>query len=361
MTRIILLLMILYNNYAFCSNSKTLNIFIWYNSIPSYLIAQFEQETGIKVNVDFYDSNNVLETKLISGNTGYDIVSPTAWPFVARQVPIGIYTKLSKHKLKNYKNIDNEILKKINTADPNNDYFVPYFWGLVAIGYNYDKLQSIIAPSDLNSWSLLYDAELVKNTSFFKRALLDDSVDVLLSCYIYNNINLFNHSKVALQTISNNLKKIRPYIKKFSNSATPQQLANGELDIVMHWSEFLLKAKKSFSSLPNRPNIKIVLPKEGTLMWVDGFAIPKDAKNIDNAYKFIDFLLRVKSSAYITNNTGTATAIIKNRELINKEIRENKVIFPDKQYMNKVFLPEIKSLHFQRKLSRHFSAIITHK
>ncbi len=357
MIRVIFLFIVLCSSCLGNTERKVLNIFIWYNSIPAQLLKKFEQETGIKVNVDFYDNNNVLEAKLISGNTGYDIVSPTAWPFVARQVSIGVYQKINKAWLSNYNNIDRTLLRKMLGADPGNNYIVPYFWGLVAIGYNANRIKEIVPKEHLNSWALLYNKDLVKKTTHLKRAVLDDSMDVLLSCFIYNRLRF---SQESLDMVRANLKGVRPYIKKFANSLTPNQLVSGELDIIMHWSEFILEAKRNLASNVESANIKIILPKEGTLMWIDGLAIPVGAKNVANAYKFINFLLRPESAAYITNNIGTAIAV-SNRSLIKKEIRENKVIFPDKEYMQKVFLPEIKSLSFQRKISRCFTAIVANR
>ena len=166
--------------------------------------------------------------------------------------------------------------------------------------------------------------------------------------------------------MTQSLKDIRPFIKRFGTSLVAEQLGNEELCVVMHSSEILSKAQARFNKASNnsvskKPPLKIILPKEGTLMWIDCIAMPKDAPNLDNAHKFIDFLLRAESAATITNTVYTATTVKASYPLLRKDIRVNKVLFPGAEYMKKVVLPEVKFLAFQRRLSRAFASIITHK
>jgi putrescine transport system substrate-binding protein len=340
---------------------KVLNIFAWYASVPQPIIKQFEQETGIKVNLDFFDTNDVLETNLFAGNTGYDIVFPTTWPYLARHVPAGMYQKIDKSKLKNYQNLDPVILQKIDNADPGNLHFIPYFWGLVALGYDKEKVERLIPKEMHDSWALIFDLNNLQKLSPYGVALLDDSVDVFLSFYIYLGLDPFNSSPEQLAQVREELKKRRPFIRRFANSLTTDQLANGELCLIMHWSEFISKARTKFQKLPDKPEIKILLPREGTTMWVDGLAIPKDAKHVDAAHQFIDFLLRAEIAAAITNSVSTPTAVKAAKPLIREEIANNPALFPSDEYMKKVFLPEIRSKQFQRLLTRFFTTVQTSK
>ena len=345
---------------------QVVNVYGWYEQIPDDLIKAFEKETGIKVNLDVYDSNEVLEAKLLAGNTGYDVVFPTAWPYVLRQAASGLYLEIDKSKLTNYKNLDPLFLEKMQNADPGNVYSIPYTWGLVAIGYDEEKIKKLVPEGKQNSWALLYDPEVLKALKGCGVTLLEDPLDVFLSYYIYRGENPLDPSLKKLREMQEDLKKIRPYIKRFGTSLVAEQLGNGELCVVMHWSGILSHARSKFKKMAEktagkRSQMKIMLPKEGTLMWIDCVAIPKDALHVDNAHRFIDFLLRAKTAAGITNTVYTATTIKESYPLLKEELRNNKAVFPGDEYLKKVVLPEVKSLQFQRRMSRAFASLITHK
>lgn len=347
-------------------SEKVVNVYGWYEQIPDSLIKAFEKETGIKVNLDIYDSNEVLEAKLLAGNTGYDVVFPTAWPYVVRQAASGLYRAIDKSKLPHYKNLDPLFLEKMQNADPGNLYSIPYTWGLVAIGYDEEKIKKRVPKDKQNSWALLYDLEVLKALKGCGVTLLEDPLDVFLSYYIYRGENPLDPSLKKLKEMQEDLKKIRPYIKRFGTSLVAEQLGNGELCVVMHWSGILSHARSKFQKMAGEtsnkgPKMKIMLPKEGTLMWIDCLAIPTDALHVDNAHRFIDFLLRAKTAAGITNTVYTATTVKESYPLLKEEIRNNKAVFPGEEYLKKVMLPEVKSLQFQRRISRAFASLITHK
>lgn len=338
-------------------NQRVLNIFGWYEQIPADLIAAFEKETGIKVNLDFFDSNATLEAKVISGNTGYDIVFPTSWPHLARHVKGKIYRPLNKEKLKNYGNLDPTVLKKVQGADPNNTHFIPYFWGLVAIGYNKPLIKRLIKDPKLDSWDLIFKLENAQAIKPHGISLLEDATDVFLTFAIYQGLNPQDINLDILRTLRDGLLKLRPNYRRFANTLVTDQLMTGEFAMVLHWSEFLTKAKGNYNG-KGKDDIEIFLPKEGTIMWVDGMAIPKDARNVDEAHEFIDFMLRAQSAAMITNTLWTATAVKAAEPLIKKEIKNNETLFPPPAYMEKVYLPEIRSNQNQRFLIRFFSSVL---
>lgn len=343
------------------STQKVVNVFGWYEQIPQNVIKAFEAETGIKVNLDVYDSNEVLEAKLLAGNTGYDVVFPTAWPYVARQAASGLYAKIDRSKLPHYKNLDPLFLERMEAADPGNTYSIPYTWGLVAIGYNPEVIKKLVPKEKQDSWALLYDPSVLKVLQRCGVSLLEDPLDVFLTYYIYKGEDPLNPSLVKLKEMKESLKEIRPFIRRFGTSLVAEQLGNEELCVVMHWSGILSMARSKFQKIPGKRPLKIMLPKEGTLMWIDCVAIPKDAPHLDNAHQFIDFLLRAESAAKITNTVYTATTVKASYPLLRQDVRTNKAVFPGEDYMKKVVLPEVKSLQFQRRLSRFFASIITHK
>ena len=349
-----------------CAQAKentqhVVNVLGWHEQIPHSIIQAFEKETGIKVNLDVLESNEILEAKLLAGNTGYDVVFPTAWPYVARQAASGLYEKIDPTKLSHYKNIDPLFLERMTTADPGNSFAIPYTWGVVAIGYNPEIIDKHVPKEKQDSWALIYDPEVLKNLQGCGVTLLEDPLDVFLTYYLYKGENPLDPSLKKLKEMSNKLKEIRHFIKRFSTSLVAEKLGNNELCAVMHWRGTLSMAKGKFNGIPHKQPMKIILPKEGSLLWIDCIAIPKEAPHIDNAHKFIDFLLRTQSAAKITTKTYTATTIKESLPLLTKEMRDNKTIFPSAAYMKKVVLPEVKSLQFQRRMSRFFAAIMTHK
>ena len=343
------------------NSQQIVNVFSWHDQIPLELIKAFEAETGIKVRLDTIDSNEVLEAKLLAGSTGYDVVYPTALPFGARQSASGLYAPINKKALNHYAEINPDFLKRLSNADPGNMNLIPYTWGLVAIGYNPDLLPEGIQESDLNSWGLVYDPDLLALYADRGVTLLDDPVDVFTTFYLYQGANPVDTSRSLLKDMTNKLKERRSFYRRFSSNLVAEQLGNKELAVAMHWSGILSTAREKFKKLGEKTPLKIILPKEGTMMWVDCLAIPHDAPHIENAHAFIDFLLRPENAAVVSNKTYTATTISNAKAHIREEIRSNETVFPGDEYMKKVSLPEIKSLQFQRLMSRAFASLMTHK
>lgn len=340
---------------------SVVNVYGWHEQIPQSLLDKFTAETGIRVIYDVIDTNEVLEAKLLAGNTGYDVVFPTTWPYVKRQAASGLYAPLDREKLPNHNKIGPDFLARMEKADPGNTFAVPYTWGLVALGYNPDLIPDDVSPEDLNSWGLIYDPNIVSKIAKRGIAMLEDPLDVFTSFSIYKGENLQDMSLTLLKEMTAELKALRPNYRRFGTNLSAEQLGNGELAIVMHWSGILATARNKFKKLNPQSKMEVVLPKEGTVMWIDCIAIPKDAPNIDNAHKFIDFLLRPENAAVVTNKVYTATTISGAVEFLEKDIKNNKTVFPDKAYMKKVIMPEITSLQYQRRMARAFASIITHK
>jgi putrescine transport system substrate-binding protein len=343
------------------NGEEVVHVYGWYHHIPDEVFKQFEKETGIKVKFDLIDSNEVLQAKLLVGNSGYDVVFPTSYPYLALQVPAKLYHQIDPAKLSNYHHIDPEFLNKLQLADPGNKYAVPFAWGLVVIGYNEEILKSHVCDKYLDSWALLYDPGVVSKLSRCGVALLEDASDVYYSSYLYQDINFHDASYKTLKEVTEQLKAIRPYIKKFDISLSSEQLASGEICVAQQWVNNLVRAQKEYANLKNRPKIKIVFPKEGSVMWIDSVAIPSDAPHIDNAYKFIDFLLRPDISAKITNHYFLRTAIKENEitPFIEPEIRKNPYVFPDATILKKAKVAHMPSLQFFRQMTRSFLNVLS--
>ena len=189
--------------------TKILKVCMWYDCIPASVIEKFEQEYNIKVIVDVHDDDNILEAKLVAGNSGYDLVITSAWPFIARQVKSGIYRKINKSTLSNYKNIDNVMLNKIKNSDEKNQYVIPYFWGLFAIGYNHDAVKGHLPEEKLNSWSLIFDPLLLHKTAFLGVTLIDDPIEFFSLYYLYKGEDLSNNNIELLKSVVNEVFKFK--------------------------------------------------------------------------------------------------------------------------------------------------------
>jgi putrescine transport system substrate-binding protein len=337
------------------------HVYGWYDHIPEEVIKQFEQETGISVKFDLIDSNELLQAKLLLGNTGYDVVFPTAYPYVALQIPAKLYHPIDHTKLKNFHYIDPQYLRFLEFADPGNKYAIPSTWGLVVFGYNEDMIKGRVPEQYLDSWAMLYDPAIVSKFAQCGVAFLEDATDVFYTNYLYWGIDINNGSLKILKQVTTHLKTLRPYIKKFDINLSSEQLASGEICIAQQWSSNLVKALSEYAHLKNRPNIKIVFPKEGSLIWIDCMTIPADAPHLGNAYKFIDFLLRPDISAKITNAYYLRTTT-KEKDIlqyVDPKIKSNPIIFPDASVLRKAKVASPPSLQFFRKMTRAFLDVLS--
>lgn len=343
------------------AHQEVVHVYGWFDHIPEEVIKAFEKETGITVKFDLLDSNEVLQAKLLVGNSGYDVVFPTAYPYVALQIPAKLYHPIDRAKLSNYHHIDPFFLRKLELADPGNKYAIPLTWGLVVFGYNKDKVKGRVNEKDLDSWALLYDPAIVSQFTDCGVAFLEDASDVYYTNYLYWGLDTNNASPQVLKKVTNHLKTIRPYIKKFDINLSSEQLASGEICIAQQWSSNLVKALNEYENLKNRPNIEIVIPKEGALIWTDCAMIPADAPHLENALKFINFLLRPDISAKITNAYYLRTTT-KEKDIlpyVDPKIKSNPIIFPDAAVMAKTKVASFPSLQFFRRMTRSFLDVLS--
>lgn len=312
------------------AEEPVLHVYNWTEYIAEDTIPEFEKETGIKVVYDVFDSNEMLEAKLFSGNTGFDIVVPSQ-DFFGRQIKAGVYEKLDKSKLPNWKNLDPKLLKFIQNYDPNNEYGVPYMWGTTGIGYNVDKIKQILGddfPTD--SWSLVFDPKVVAKLKQCGVAYLDAPSEVIPAMLNYmgqdpNTDKASVYSKGALPEL---MDQLRPSITYFHNSQYINDLANGDVCVAIGWSGDVMMAAERASDANNGVNIKYIIPKEGAGVWFDMLAIPKGAKHPENALKFMNYVLRPEVIAKVTDFVWYANPNTKATALINPEIANDPGIYP---------------------------------
>lgn len=337
---------------------KTLHVYNWSDYISPDTVPNFEKQTGIKVVYDVFDSNEVLEGKLMAGSTGYDVVAPSS-SFLARQLQSGVFQPLDKSKLPNYKNLDPELMKKLEQHDPENKYAIPYLWATTGIGYNVDKVKAALGKdAPVDSWDLVLKPENLEKLKSCGVSFLDAPEEVFATVLNYlgkdpNSADAKDYTGAATDL----LMKLRPNIRYFHSSQYINDLANGNTCVAIGWAGDVLQAKNRAVEAKNGVNIAYSIPKEGALAFFDMMAIPKDAKNLDEAYQFLNYLMEPKVIADVSNKMFYANGNKASVPLINADIRDNPGIFPTPDAMSKLFVLEVQSPKLDRVRTRAWTKV----
>ncbi len=335
-----------------------LHVYNWSDYITDEVLDEFRKETGIKVVYDVYDSNEVLEAKLLAGHSGYDLVFPTARPFAQRHIAVGIYRKLDKAALSHYGELDPVIMHNLAEIDPGNQYAVPYMWGTTSIGYNVDKVAERLGPdAKLDSWSLIFDPVNAEKLADCGISLLDDSTEVISAALIYLGKDPNSTDKADLDAATEMLKRVRPYIRYIHSSQYINDLANGDLCVAHGYSGDVLQARDRAVEAKNGVKVALTIPNEGAILAVDVMVIPSDAKHPENAEKFIDFVLRPDVVAKITNYVSFANAVPASLPLLDEAVRNDPGIFPPKEVQARLKSPAQLEPAAQRARTRAWTRI----
>ncbi len=339
---------------------KVLNVYNWSDYIEPSLKDQFEKETGIKVNYEVMDSNELLQTKLQAGRTGYDLVVPSA-SFLANQIKAGIYQKLDKSKLTNYKNLDPVILKKLEAFDPGNQYAVNYMWGTSGVAYNEEKIKAIDPNAPVNSFAMFYDPNEVKKFAKCGISILDAPSEVVGTVLIYLGKDANSENLDDLKAAEKVLLSIRPYVKHIDSSAYIDNLANGEWCLVLGWSGDVLQAASRAEEAKKPFHVKYHIPKEGAVQFFDNLAIPADAAHVKNAHLFIDFLNRPDIAAKNSNFVSYANGNSASLSLIDAKVKDNPDVYPPPELMSKLVPDLPESAEFTKEETRVWQRFKTGK
>ncbi len=343
---------------AATGGDQVVNVYNWSDYIDPEVVKSFERETGIKVRYDVFDSNEVLETKLLTGNSGYDVVVPSAY-FLERQVKAGVFAKLDKSKLPGLANLDPELTQRAAGHDPGNEHSVVYMWGTTGIGYDADKVKAIMPDAPLDSWKLVFDPAVLARFKDCGVSMLDDPTDMVGTALLYLGKDPNSESEADLKAAEDALMKIRPYIRTIHSSQYIDQLANGELCVVVGYSGDVLQASDRAAEAGKPLNIGYSIPQEGALMWFDTLAIPADATHKDNAHKFIDYLLRPAVAAKNSDFVNFANANAAATALVNEDLRNDAGIYPTPEVKARLQPSLAKSAEFTRALNRTWTRFMT--
>jgi putrescine transport system substrate-binding protein len=342
------------------AKDREVKVYNWSDYIDESILADFTKETGIKVTYDVFDSNEVLETKLLAGKTGYDIVVPTG-AFLSRQIKAGVFQKLDKSKLTNIGNVWPEVAKRTDVYDPNGEHALTYMWGTTGIGYNEAKIKERLGDAPVNSWDLVFKPEIAAKFKDCGIFMLDSPDDILSSALRYQGIDPNTKDEAELKKGAELLKSIRPNVRKFHSSEYINALADGDICIAVGWSGDILQARDRAEEAKNGHVIKYSIPKEGAMMWFDMMAIPKDAENVAEAHEFLNYLLKPEVIAKASNYINYANGNLPSKEFISEEVKTDPAIYPDEATMSNLFVKLAYDAKTQRTVTRLWTGVVTGK
>jgi putrescine transport system substrate-binding protein len=339
---------------------KVVNVYNWSDYIEPTVLEEFTKETGVKVNYEVMDSNELLETKLVAGRTGYDVVVPSA-NFLARQIKSGIYQKLDKTKLANYKNLDPDITKRLEVFDPGNEHAVNYMWGTSGVAYNEEAIKAAMPDAPVDSFSMFWDPKVVSKFAKCGVSVLDAPSEIIGTVFIYLGKDANSEDPEDLKAAEKVLLSARPYIRLINSSKYIEDLANGEICLALGWSGDTLQARDRAAEAQKPFTIKYNIPKEGAVMFFDSMAIPADASHVKNAHLFIDYMLRPEVAAKNSNFISFANSNAASWPLVTLEVKNNPGIFPTPEMMPKLVPDLPESAEFTRTLTRTWTRFRTGK
>jgi putrescine transport system substrate-binding protein len=337
---------------------RVVNIYNWSDYIAPKVLEDFTKETGIKVVYDTYDSNETLETKLLAGNTGYDVVVPSG-TFLERQITAGIYQKLDKSKLPHASGLWPDVMKRLAVYDPGNQHAVDYMWFTTGLAFNAEKARERLGTMPLDSWDILFKPELLKKFADCGVYVLDSPEDLFTIALNYLHLDPNSKRLQDLRRAGALLSNLRRYVRKFHSSEYINALANGDICLAVAWSGDAYQARARAQEANNGIDIDYVIPKEGTLMSLDTLAIPKDAPHVAEAYAFIDYLMRPKIAARNTNATNFANGVLASQPFVSPDILKNKAIYPDAQTMQRLFTVTSYNQKVQKFVTREWMHVKT--
>lgn len=339
------------------AQDRVVHVYNWTDYIGEHTLERFTKETGIQVVYDVFDSNEVLEAKLLAGKSGYDVVVPSN-PFLAKQIKAGAFQKLDKTQLSAWHNLDKTLLKAVEPSDPNNQYSVPYLWGSVGIGYNLDKVKAVLGDkAPVDSWDLVFKPELMEKLKSCGVSFLDSPTEMLPAALNYLGFKPNTTQADELKKAEELFMQIRPFVAYFHSSKYISDLANGDTCVAVGYSGDIYQAKARANEAKNGVHIAYSLPKEGAGSFFDMLAIPADAKNVTEAHAFINYLMQPPVIAEVTNTTHFPNANSAATPLVDKAITQDGGIYPPPAVQAKLYTFPDLDAKTQRAITRSWTKI----
>jgi putrescine transport system substrate-binding protein len=341
------------------AQERVVNFYNWSNYMAQGVLEDFTRETGIRVVYDTFDANETLETRLLAGKSGYDVVVPTAY-FLQRQIAAKIFQKLDKSKLPKLANAWGVVSGRLTTYDPGNQFAANYMWGTTGIGYNVKAVERILGPgAKIDSWDVVFKPE---NLAKFKDCgvhMLDSADDILPAALNWLDLDPNSTKQPDLDKAAEAVSRVRSSVRKFHSSEYLSALATGEICLVVGWSGDIIQARARAEESRNGVEIGYAVPKEGAQMFFDNLAIPADAPHVAEAHALIDYLYRPDVAAKNSNYLGYANGNLASQKLIDAKILDDKTIYPDDAMLQKLFIITAREPATQRVINRLWTRVKT--
>jgi putrescine transport system substrate-binding protein len=340
------------------AQERVVNVYNWSDYVDPKVLEDFTKATGIKVVYDTYDNNEIVETKLLAGKSGYDIVVPSG-PFLQRLIKAGVFQKLDKAKLPNLTHLWPEVMQRLQVYDPGNQFAVNYMWGTTGIGVNVRKAQERLGQSALNTWDIVLKPDQISKLKDCGVHILDAPEDVFPGVLNYLGLNPDSKRAEDLQRAGDTLFRVRGNVQKFHSSEYINALANGDICMAVGYSGDVLQARRRAEEAKNGVEVAYFIPREGALMWFDSLAIPADAKNVAEAHEFINYLMRPEVAAANTNFVSYASGNLAAKPFVNREILDNPGVYPDEATFRRLFTNTAYDERSQRVVTRLWTRVKT--
>ncbi|TWB50392.1 putrescine transport system substrate-binding protein [Rhizobium sp. ERR 922] len=340
------------------AEDKVVNIYNWSDYIDNSILEDFTKETGIKVVYDTFDQNETLETKLLAGKTGYDIVVPTAY-FLQRQIKAGVFQKLDKSKLPNISNMWDTVQQRIATYDPGNQYAIDYMWGTSGVGYNVDKVKQILGTDDAPDINVIFDPKLAAKFKDCGIYVLDSPTDVIPAALRYLGLDPNSTKQEDFKKAEDLLTAIRPFVRKFHSSEYINALANGDICLAFGYSGDVLQARNRAAEAKNGVNIAYSIPTKGAQMWFDVMAIPADAPHVEEAHIFLNYIMKPDVIAKASNFTAYANGNKASQQFVSKDVLDDPAVYPTDAVREKLYTLTPWDSKTQRLATRLWTKVTT--
>lgn len=335
---------------------KEVYVYNWSDYIDFKILDDFTKETGIQVIYDTYDSNDLLETKLMAGKTGYDVVVPTS-SFLARQIKAGVIGKLDKSKLANLRHMDSQIMERMRAYDPGNEHSVVYLWGTTGIGVNEKLVKQRMPNAPVNSLAMIFDPAVAAKFKDCGIMVLDAPDELIPAALRYLGLNPDAKDAETIGKAEALLMKARPNIRKFHSSQYIEDLANGRICVAFGWSGDVVQARQRAMDAKKGVEVQYRIPKEGALMWFDSFAIPKDAPHPENAHAFINYMMKPEVIARASNSVFYPNANKDSAQYVDKDVKADPDIYPPPEVLKTLFTVSPYDQASQRLLNRSWTKV----
>ena len=355
---ILVMIVLLQSFTAVSKEDNVINFYNWADYIGESTIRDFQKEYGIKVNYDQYDSSEIVEAKLLAGNSGYDLVVHSAM-YSKRLTALNIFHEIEPEKLSNYKLLDPMLMKMLDEIDTGNRVMIPYSYGSTGVSYDANKIFARDPNPPIGSAAMLYEPDTLSKFADCGIIMLDSPTDVIPQALVYLGYDDSSKDPRELDEAEELLHGARPFIKKFTSTTLLNDLANGDACIAMSWAGDYATAKDRAEEAGKDIDLRYFVPEEGGLLWVDIIVIPKDAKNIENAYLLLDYLLRPEVSADFVNLTHYASPVPNAKNFIKEEVVSDPAVYPTPEIMDRLFFTEVDPPKYSRIKTRIFSRFKT--